>query len=235
MSVALRSLIPLTVVLLAACSRPAEPQAPPGAAPAAPQAAAAPPEPVASPPPAMDLDIDAAARAAYAEFWNALLDHCDRAYAGRVEDAEPADLPWHGETLVMHVRRCTPAQIDIAISVGENRSQTWQLIRTAQGLSMRHDLRFPDGTATALSGWRGDAQADADPKRLRFVPDAAARALFEDHSREDLLESEWTLELDPERGLSYAIQTAKQRYRIVFSFDARLPPPDEHWGDAPAA
>ena len=46
----------------------------------------------------------------------------------------------------MHVRECSEDAIRIPFHVGEDRSRTWVVTRTANGLRLKHDHRHEDGS-----------------------------------------------------------------------------------------
>ncbi len=72
-------------------------------------------------------------------FLSALQGQCGKAYAGRITANQPASAtpdPFEGKTLVMHVRGCDDPtrEIRIPFHVGDDRSRTWVVTRTATGL-----------------------------------------------------------------------------------------------------
>jgi hypothetical protein len=79
-------------------------------------------------------------------FWSRLHSLCGQAFAGRVIDPQPQDATFAGEALVMQVRDCGEREIRIPFQVGANRSRTWVLTRTPEGLRLKHEHRHPDGS-----------------------------------------------------------------------------------------
>jgi hypothetical protein len=63
----------------------------------------------------------------------------------------------------MHVRVCRDDEIQIPLHVGENRSRTWILTRTAEGLRLKHDHRLEDGSDDPVTQYGGDTAADGTP------------------------------------------------------------------------
>lgn len=94
-------------------------------------------------------------------FWAAIEAHCGRAYEGRVaiSTGSAGDTAMAGKRLVMHVRECKPGEIRIPFHVGDDRSRTWVLTRTATGLRLKHDHRHQDGTPDAITQYGGDTRA----------------------------------------------------------------------------
>lgn len=107
--------------------------------------------------------------------------HCGRAYTGRIVANQPAtdNDPFTGKSLVMHVRECGESEIKVPFHVGDDRSRTWVLTRTATGLRLKHDHRHEDGSEDALTIYGGDTAAPGTATRQEFPVDAFSIAMFE--------------------------------------------------------
>ena len=81
---------------------------------------------------------------------------CGKAYEGRVVTNDPADTAFAGKRLVMHVRECAADEVRIPFHVGDDRSRTWIVTRTATGLRLKHDHRHADGQPDELTMYGGD-------------------------------------------------------------------------------
>src|SRR5690606_8741707 len=95
-------------------------------------------------PAATDAAPDAAAATAQDAFFDNLTALCGNAYAGEVEvdrPESPGNNAFAGQELVMHVRECSDEEIKIPFHVGEDRSRTWIVTRTDEGLRLKHDHR----------------------------------------------------------------------------------------------
>ncbi|MGI9627773.1 MAG: hypothetical protein ACR2QM_13130, partial [Longimicrobiales bacterium] len=79
-------------------------------------------------------------------FWAALESLCGQAFEGRITESVPPDASFEGETMVMHVRHCEDKEIRIPFFVGADRSRTWVITPTADGLRLKHDHRHEDGS-----------------------------------------------------------------------------------------
>lgn len=88
------------------------------------------------------------------QFWERLQSHCGKAYQGVLEIPEE-DKAFGGKQLVMHVRSCDENQIKIPFFVGEDKSRTWILTRTKNGLALQHDHRHEDGTEDEINFYGG--------------------------------------------------------------------------------
>ncbi len=124
----------------------------------------------------------------------------------------PEEGPFVGKLLRAEIADCGASEIRIPFAVGDDRSRTWVLTRSEEGLLLRHDHRHEDGTPdeiTMYGGWATEAgsagsqsfAADAHTKEL--IPEAATNV--------------WTLELDPDgRKLVYDLERhAAPRFRAT--------------------
>ena len=147
--------------------------------------------------------------------WKALEPLCGRAFEGRmVEGTEPSDAAMGAERLVMHVRDCSANEIRIPFHVGENRSRTWVLTRTRDGVRLKHDHRHEDGTEDRISQYGGDTRTassrmldfHADEFTAKLIPAAATNI--------------WTIGVD-ERGekFTYGLRREAQGRRFRVEFD----------------
>jgi hypothetical protein len=158
--------------------------------------------------------------------------HCRQAYAGRIvaNDPAPANDPFVGQPLVMHVRECSPAEIRIPFHVGDDRSRTWVLTRTSGGLRLKHDHRHQDGAPDAVTMYGGETVAPGTATRQEFPVDAESRALFE---RQNLLASvtnTWALEIEPGRRLRYELRRPGRLFQVDFDLAVAVPEPPPPWG-----
>ena len=69
-----------------------------------------------------------------------------KAFAGQlVIGTEPSDADFMKGKAIMHVWKVSESEIRIPFHIGENRSRTWVLTKTDNGLRLKHDHRKPDG------------------------------------------------------------------------------------------
>ena len=133
---------------------------------------------------------------------------CGKAFAGRVATNDPADADMRSQRLVMHVRECAPNEIRIPFHVGEDRSRTWIVTRTATGLRLKHDHRHADGSPDELTMYGGDTAEPGTAGRQEFPVDAESIALFTRTDRAVSNTNIWTMEVSPS----------------VFAYELRRPP-----------
>jgi hypothetical protein len=160
-------------------------------------------------------------------FWSSLQALCDRAFVGTVVESAPPDTSFADRPLVMHVRECSDDTIRIPFHVGENRSRTWVLTRTATGLRLKHDHRHEDGSEDALTQYGGDTPDAGTAERQEFAADSATAAMLPVAAT-----NVWTVEVHPGATFVYALRRAgtERRFRAEFDLASPIPPPPPPWG-----
>lgn len=167
--------------------------------------------------------------AAQQEFLGRLAQHCGQAYAGRVVSTDAADAGLARETLVMHVRSCSPDEIRIPFHVGDDRSRTWVISRTDAGLRLKHDHRHADGSEDAVTWYGGETATAGTATRQEFPADAESVALFR---REGLAVSAgnvWAIEVD-DATFAYELRREGRHFRVEFDLARPVPAPPPPWG-----
>ncbi|MEP0189635.1 MAG: hypothetical protein ABJP70_01835 [Erythrobacter sp.] len=182
-------------------------------------------------------------------FFEALSSHCGKAYAGKLVSKDEADADFAEADMVMHVRLCSDEQIAVPFHVqvdGEwDRSRTWLITRTDDGLRLKHDHRHKDGEPDAVTMYGGDTapgEGGAGTARAQSFPvDQFSIEMFE---REDLAASVtnvWTVEVDAadvEDG-TFAYQLKRtvaggapedRLFRVEFDLTKEVTPPVVPWG-----
>jgi hypothetical protein len=210
------------VVLLAACSQGGTANAPENARANTP--AADPATAVAAPPAPADA------------FLAAIAGHCGQAYTGRIVANRPATAtpdPFEGKALVMHVRGCEdPArELRIPFHVGDDRSRTWVLTRTAGGLRLKHDHRHADGSADAVTMYGGDTAAAGSAQRQEFPVDVESVAMFEREGLKASVANTWAMEIEPGSRFLYELARPDGRlFQVEFDLATPVAPPPAPWG-----
>lgn len=170
-----------------------------------------------------------AARAAGEQdaFWASLQRLCGQAFAGSLVQGSPADSGFTGKPLVMHVRRCSPAEVRIPFHVGDNRSRTWVLTRTDTGLRLKHDHRHADGSEDAVTQYGGDTRGAGTSARQEFYADTHTATLIP-----AAVTNVWTVEVTPGQRFAYALRRegTDRRFRVEFDLTRPVALPPAPWG-----
>lgn len=148
---------------------------------------------------------------------------CGKTFQGKVVTTDPADASFAGKPLVMQVATCSTDEVRIPFHVGEDRSRTWIITRTAAGLRLKHDHRHADGTEDAVSQYGGDTTTPGTASRQEFPVDAASKAMFVREDRSVSLTNVWAIEIEPDQIFAYELRRPGRHFRVEFDLKAPLP------------
>ena len=174
-------------------------------------------------------------------FWAALSEHCGEAYRGMLVSEDAADADFRAAEMVMHVRECSDERIAIPFHIrapGEewDRSRTWLVTRTPDGLRLKHDHRHEDGEADAVTMYGGDTAEAGSATGQDFPVDAESIALFEREGLAASVTNTWRVEVDGER---FAYQLTRppadgaaqgRLFRAEFDLTQPVEAPPAPWG-----
>lgn len=169
-------------------------------------------------------------------FLAALASHCGQAFAGRIvadRPRQPGPDAFASKPLVMHVRGCDdPArELRVPFHVGDDRSRTWVLTRTGEGLRLKHDHRHADGSEDALTMYGGDTEGVGTSVRQEFPVDAESIALFKREGSEASVTNTWAMEIEPGRRFLYELSRPGGRlFQVEFDLSAPVAGPPPPWG-----
>lgn len=163
------------------------------------------------------------------QFFDAFASRCGESYSGKLVSTDAADSDMANETMVMHISACSENEICIPFHVGDNRSRTWVLTRTAQGLRLKHDHRHKDGSEDAITQYGGDTASEGTPARQDFPVDAESIALFTANDMQVSNTNIWALEIDTER-FAYELRREGRLFRVEFDLIHPIATPPPAWG-----
>lgn len=177
-------------------------------------------------------------------YWSALESHCGNAYSGELASSDARDADWAGKRMVAHWAECSDTRIAIAFHVednqepgGWNRSRTWLITRTADGLRLKHDHRHADGSEDALTQYGGDTLSAGTASVQDFPVDAYSIALFEREGLDASLTNVWRVEVSSAdaRAPRFAYQLTRRNdptrlFRVEFDAGDDIAPPPPAWG-----
>ena len=160
-------------------------------------------------------------------FWASLSALCGRAFEGTLVERNESDSILAGRTLTMHVRECGDTVIRIPFFAGDDRSRTWVLTRTADGLRLKHDHRHEDGSEDAVTQYGGDTRDAGSATRQDFHADAHTASLIPAAAT-----NIWTIEVVPGERFAYALRRegTDRRFRVDFDLMRSVPEPLPPWG-----
>lgn len=159
---------------------------------------------------------------------------CGQAFEGRiVSPPAAADASFAGKRLVMHVRECSADTIRVPFHVGDDRSRTWVVTRTAAGYRLKHDHRHDDGGADTITQYGGDSVAPGTAFRQEFPADAFTKALLVREGNAAGVANVWAIEVHPGRMFAYALRRPDRFFRAEFDLTRPVPAPPPPWGATP--
>ena len=191
--------------------------------------------------PAIDASTNPAAASVPANAQLAFFDRitalCGQSFAGDVLIDRPDSTgpnAFRDQPLVMHVRECSEREIRIPFHVGADRSRTWVLTRTGDGLRLKHDHRLEDGSDDPVTMYGGDTADEGRAGRQEFPVDAFSKQMF---TREGMTVSNanvWAIEIEPGQRFVYELARTDQDrlFRVGFDLTRPIGTPPAPWGAA---
>ncbi len=123
---------------------------------------------------------------------------CGKTFVGKTIFPDEPNHDFAGKTLIAHLQSCTDQEIRIPFQVGEDKSRTWIITKTEQGLLLKHDHRHKDGTPdeiTMYGGYAGNYKgSNGGPFKQHFLADEHTAKLIPAAKS-----NVWTISLDPEK------------------------------------
>lgn len=141
---------------------------------------------------------------------------CGKTFAGRMVSADAADADFAGKALVMGEVVCAANEVAIPFAVGENRSRTWMITRTTDGLRLKHVHKHDDGTEDAVSRYGGDTSANGSATRQEFPADEFSKQLFTANKLDRSLTNVWAVEVIPGKLFAYELRRPGRFFRVEF-------------------
>lgn len=160
-------------------------------------------------------------------FWSRIHDLCGMAFSGRMTHGNASDSAFASVPMVMHIRACDDNQIDIPFHVGDDRSRTWVLTRTDDGLRLKHDHRHEDGSEDEITQYGGDTKDEGTATAQQFHADAFTAELLPAASS-----NVWTMEIHPDSLFAYALrrEAEDRHFRAEFDLTRPVAVPLSPWG-----
>jgi hypothetical protein len=147
-------------------------------------------------------------------FFERIAGLCGSVYEGFSSfPTDPGDA-FAGKLLVATVSSCTEEEIRIPFAVGEDRSRTWILTRSGEGLLLQHDHRLDDGSPDEVTMYGGWAVDGGSATSQSFAADDHTKALIPEAAT-----NVWTLALSEDgEQLTYSLERhAQPRFRATLA------------------
>lgn len=160
-------------------------------------------------------------------FWASLQALCGGAHPGALASESVADTSFVGRSLVMHVRECSADEVRVPFHVGDDRSRTWILTRTEEGLRLKHDHRHADGSEDEITQYGGDTRSAGSATEQEFHADDFTANLVPGTDT-----NIWTVEIVPGERFAYGLRQegTDRRFRVEFDLTTSVAAPPAPWG-----
>lgn len=141
---------------------------------------------------------------------------CGQTHEGRLVTTDPADADFAGKKLVMGPVACTPGEVRVPFAVGDNRSRTWVITRTATGVRLKHVHRHDDGSEDKVSRYGGDTATAGTGTRQEFPVDDFSKQMFLANKLERSVTNVWAVEAVPGKHFAYELRRTNRFFRVEF-------------------
>ncbi len=176
-------------------------------------------------------------------FFERLSQLCGKAYAGQLVSDQEADAGMAGKPMIMHVASCNQNEIQIPFHIAEgpdkwDRSRTWSVTRTGEGLRLKHRHRHEDGSLDDVTNYGGDTISEGSAGRQEFPVDAESIASFKANGLDQSVSNIWAVEVD-EPGqdnarFAYELRRPEsadgRHFRVEFDLSNPVAKPPPPWG-----
>jgi len=161
-------------------------------------------------------------------FFSSIAKHCGKAFEGKVTvDNQPS--PAFEARLVMFVRKCDQAELQIPFYVGDDASRTWIIKKTGSGLSLKHDHRHKDGTNDPVTMYGGHTQGAGYNQIQSFPVDQYSKELFVKQGLPQSISNTWQIYIYPDT-FSYRLVREGREFRVDFDLTKPISLPAAPWG-----
>ena len=146
-------------------------------------------------------------------------------------DAEDED--FKTAEMRMGPARCEGAQVLIPFTIDEDRSRTWVITRTVDGVRLKHDHRHKDGSEDVITQYGGDSNENGAAGYQDFPADDDTKALFIREDIEVSTQNTWRVEIEPGEVFTYQMSRPERLFRVEFDLKTPVEPPPPTWGEVP--
>ncbi len=166
-------------------------------------------------------------------WWQRMQQLCGKAYLGTLVSADAADADLADQAMVMHARRCQEDSMEIPFHIGDNRSRTWVLTRTAEGVKLEHDHRHSDGSPDVVTLYGGHTRDQGSADVQSFPADEYSKKLFLANGLEASVDNVWSMEIVPGERFSYILRRPERHFQADFDLGEPVESPPAPWGATP--
>jgi hypothetical protein len=120
-----------------------------------------------------------------------------------------------GKELKFTVNKSKKSVLRLPFHVGENKSRTWVLTKSKNGIQLKHDHRHDDGSPDSITNYGGDSDAKISSALAQYFPaDAFTAKLIPAAST-----NRWIMEFSPDKKKFYYILQRDNVMRFKAEFN----------------
>ncbi|MGY0633928.1 hypothetical protein [Luteimonas sp. A478] len=162
------------------------------------------------------------------QWWERLQALCGKAYAGQLVRAPEGDDTFRDRNVVIHVRDCSSNRVRIPLVIDDDRSRTWVLSRSADGIELRHDHRQADGSPDTVTMYGGITSNTGSADTQMFAADDQTREVIPGSGQRSV----WLMEIHPDGRFVYAGNRVgtERGFQVDFDLSRAVPAPEAPWG-----
>ncbi len=164
------------------------------------------------------------------QFFNHIKAYCGQAFVGKVIKSNASDQSMLSQSLIMHVRECSETQIKVPFHVGDDRSRTWVISKTSEGLQLKHDHRHQDGSADKITMYGGSTNDGGSARAQSFPADEHSKTMFVANNMTASVANTWLIEIVPSKVYRYGLKRPGREFVVEFDLTKPVPPPTAPWG-----
>lgn len=146
------------------------------------------------------------------QFFESIKELCGTQYVGVMTYPEKGQDDFSGKKLLANIASCGDQEIRIPFNVGEDKSRTWIISKTANGLELKHDHRHADGTPDEVNMYGGATLEAGNPLSQSFAADQHTATMIPAAAT-----NVWTLEFNQDKSemIYYLERNAAPRFKAV--------------------
>lgn len=164
-------------------------------------------------------------------FFDNIQQYCGKAFRGEVTEDNFKNIDAYFENeLIMHVRYCSDDEIHIPFHVGDNRSRTWILKKTGNGISLKHDHREPDGSPSDNFMYGGHTVDAGWEYAQAFPADQFSKEDFIRRRTPQSVGNTWHMYIYPGEFFAYRLTREGRELRVDFDLTEEVAEPPAPWG-----
>ena len=120
---------------------------------------------------ALELDSKSA-------FFNSLSALCGETFEGEMTFPTQGQDSFAGKVLVAKIDACSETEIRVPFHVGLDKSRTWIISKTEQGLQLKHDHRYENNTPHKINMYGGVSDSGGSALSQSFYADDHTKSII---------------------------------------------------------